>query len=95
MQEFAVLLFVFAHCSGAAEVGISILGLMRQSGWKVATVSKLVSTLEANGYVSSAPNPKDLRSRLVSITTKGERLARSGRNPPWGGLKNTPDKDQT
>jgi DNA-binding MarR family transcriptional regulator len=52
----------------------TIQDLARASGVLVSQVSRTISGLDAKGLVKKRTNPKDGRSRAVSLTSKGEAL---------------------
>ncbi len=51
--------------------GISVSGLAELARVRKQTMAQAVDQLEAMGYVERRANPKDRRSRLVSLTRKG------------------------
>ena len=61
----AILMVLFEHGT------LAMRELSRKIGKTPQTVTVLVKKLAENGYVSLAPDTKDRRSTLVSITQKG------------------------
>ena len=56
------------------EDGISQIELSERVGMQRATVTTVLATLEAKGYVRRVRDPDDARSRRVVLTPKGRRL---------------------
>ncbi len=62
--------------------GISVAMLAERLSADASTISRLLKPLEAAGYVASAPDAQDRRSRLVSITEPGATKRRAA-TPAW------------
>ena len=64
----------------------------------LSTVSRHVSALEAEGYVSRTPDPADGRATLLAVTKTGQRMVREAREQRLGmlaeALKSWSDADR-
>ncbi len=69
------------------SVHLNFLGALNAEGSRTTEISKLINSpkqgvgqlakeLEKLGYVSSVPDPKDGRARIIKFTGKGKKLAK-------------------
>jgi DNA-binding MarR family transcriptional regulator len=63
--------FTFLTSDGATVSELANLSHVRKQ-----TMAQTVEQLERSGYVERRPNPKDRRSQLVFLTTRGKRVPR-------------------
>ncbi|CAM3233847.1 MarR family winged helix-turn-helix transcriptional regulator [Stackebrandtia soli] len=66
--------FVFTRVAGA---GATIGQIATHLGVTKQAASQLVDELVAKGYVVKVPNPSDARSRVVTLTPRGESATRA------------------
>jgi DNA-binding MarR family transcriptional regulator len=60
--------------------GSRLTDLAGSSGVSLSTMSELVDSLEALGYLERSPDPSDGRAKLVVLTDKGWQAIRTGRS---------------
>lgn len=60
--------------------------LARAEGVRPQSMGAIVGDLEANGFVSGAPDPKDGRQTIVSLTDSSRELIKAGRAAHEGWL---------
>lgn len=60
--------------------GSRLTTLATRTGMTHQSMGELVAVLERNGYLDRTPDPSDRRARLVTLTPKGRKLARTAVN---------------
>ena len=61
------------------DEGSTLTELAAKARMTTPAMKELIDDVEASGYVVRLPNPRDLRSKLIFTTERGERMIERGR----------------
>jgi DNA-binding MarR family transcriptional regulator len=77
-----LILLVALHGAGRSGSGVTAGTLAERVGADPTTLSRNLQPLIKRGLIAMRPDPKDVRSRLLRITTKGDAKLREA-GPHW------------